>query len=167
LIVKKKLQKAARNQNKISHFENLLTGGNRLEIYVFIYTLESTPPIMKGNKFFYPGFCWFLFLVVLPIFSQAQSLYKTPSGQKYHLENCRTVKNVSELITPAQVKKLGLEPCKVCHPPYLSSVNNAAGNKANGQAQTVQCKGFTKKGARCKHMTRIGNGYCFQHDPGN
>ena len=30
---------------------------------------------------------------------------------------------------------------------------------------TVQCKGLTKSGTRCKHMTRIANGYCFQHQP--
>ena len=29
---------------------------------------------------------------------KAQSVYKTPSGQKYHLATCRTVKNVSEKI---------------------------------------------------------------------
>lgn len=30
---------------------------------------------------------------------------------------------------------------------------------------TVQCKGTTKKGTQCKHMTSIANGYCFQHNP--
>ncbi|WP_350028985.1 DUF5763 domain-containing protein [Flavobacterium terrisoli] len=38
-------------------------------------------------------------------------------------------------------------------------------HRGRGQSQTVQCKGTTKKGTRCKHMTSIANGYCFQHNP--
>ena len=40
--------------------------------------------------------------------------------------------------------------------------NRAQGTNPTG---TVQCKGMTKKGTRCQHMTRIANGYCFQHNP--
>jgi hypothetical protein len=30
---------------------------------------------------------------------------------------------------------------------------------------TTQCLGKTKAGKRCEHMTKIANGYCFQHQP--
>jgi len=30
---------------------------------------------------------------------------------------------------------------------------------------TTQCKGMTKTGAHCKHLTHNKNGYCFQHQP--
>ena len=72
---------------------------------------------------------------------------------------------MSDEITIEKAKELGLEPCKVCKPP---TVNTSPGpqNKPQGQSQTVQCKGKTKAGTRCKHMTRIANGYCFQHQPG-
>jgi hypothetical protein len=95
----------------------------------------------------------------------AQTVYKTPSGAKYHLANCRTVKNVSEAITIEQALKLGLEPCKVCKPPFNTSYQSLPAKQANGEGATVQCRGITKSGTRCKHMTSIANGYCFQHQP--
>ena len=75
------------------------------------------------------------------------------------------MRNVSEEITIEKAKELGLEPCKVCKP---SNCDTSLGQqkKQQGQSQTVQCKGKTKAGTRCKHMTRIANGYCFQHKPG-
>ncbi len=95
----------------------------------------------------------------------AQTVYKTPSGAKYHTATCRTVKNVSEAITLEKAIESGLDPCKVCQP----VVPNGGGSKTKqpgGEAETVQCKGKTKAGTRCKHMTKIANGYCFQHQPG-
>lgn len=94
----------------------------------------------------------------------AQSVYKTPSGKKYHLASCRMVENVSEKLTVAEAVARGLEPCKICKPDVAAPEVDS--NKAKGQAQTVQCKGITKAGTRCKHMTRIANGYCYQHQPG-
>lgn len=94
----------------------------------------------------------------------AQTVFKTPSGAKYHLGNCRMVKNVSEEITLEQAKKLGLEPCKICHPTSYGSTIDG-NQQPQGITKTVQCKGITKSGTRCKHMTSIGNGYCFQHQP--
>ena len=106
-----------------------------------------------------------LYFVVLFFFSintQAQDVYKTPSGKKYHLENCSMVKNVSEKITVEQAADIGLEACKVCKPAVLPIPQNLV-DKAKGQNKTVQCNGLTKKGSRCRHMTRIADGYCFQH----
>ncbi|HEX2627825.1 MAG TPA: DUF5763 domain-containing protein, partial [Chitinophagaceae bacterium] len=103
-------------------------------------------------------------LIGFGITAHCQSIYKTPSGEKYHLSNCRTVKNVSEKITIEQASQLGLEPCKICRPPSLPLASSS--NKAQGTGTaTVQCKGLTKQGTRCRHMTRIANGYCFQHQP--
>lgn len=75
------------------------------------------------------------------------------------------VNNVSEKVSPAQIVEMALEPCKICKPANINSLSNATNNKAKGKSETVQCKGFTKKGLRCKHMTSIANGYCFQHNP--
>lgn len=107
-----------------------------------------------------------LTLLLLSASLQAQVVYKTPSGEKYHLASCRMVKNTSERISLEQAKILGLEPCKICKPPdiYLAGTPE---KKPQGQTPaTVQCKGLTKSGTRCKHMTRIANGYCYQHQPG-
>jgi hypothetical protein len=104
-------------------------------------------------------------LLLVPFISYAQSLYKTPSGAKYHLAECRMVKNVSQKVSAEQIVELGLEPCKICKPGNITLLSASQGNKSKGENVTVQCKGMTKKGTRCKHMTSIANGYCFQHNP--
>lgn len=98
--------------------------------------------------------------------ASGQWVYKTPYGEKYHTENCHTVKNVSEKLSLTEALKKGLEPCKICKPPAGAGPVYGSGNKQpSGQGQTVQCMGMTKAGTRCKHKTSIGNGYCFQHQP--
>lgn len=106
-----------------------------------------------------------LLLFLFPLTISAQTVFKTPSGQKYHLASCRMVKNVSEEITVEKAKELGLQPCKICNPENIYATSGPIIHKAQGQDKTVQCKGFTKSGTRCKHMTSIANGYCFQHQP--
>ena len=105
----------------------------------------------------------FLLLLLLSLKGLSQSVYKTPSGQKYHLASCHMVKNVSEKITIEKARQLGLQPCKICKPPEVLS--GPSPDKQQGQHTTVQCRGTTKAGTRCKHMTRIANGYCYQHQP--
>lgn len=107
-----------------------------------------------------------IFLLVCSSFSaSAQDLYKTPSGEKYHLGSCRMVKNVStKLVDESSIRKMGLGPCKICKPPEFGEVGKAsASDKSVGQAASVQCMGKTQSGTRCKHKTRIANGYCYQH----
>lgn len=106
-----------------------------------------------------------LILLLISSSLKAQNVYKTPSGNKYHLATCRMVNNVSKEISIPEAVKSGLGPCKICKPPapgnYVLPVK-----KASGQDKTTfQCNGFTKSGSRCKHRTRIANGYCFQHNP--
>lgn len=105
-----------------------------------------------------------LFLLLF-LKGNSQSVYKTPSGAKYHLSSCRMVKNVSSEITINEAIEMGLSPCKICRPPVMSGSNISQENKAKGQSNTVRCKGTTKAGTRCKHMTSIADGYCFQHTP--
>jgi hypothetical protein len=105
---------------------------------------------------------FFLLILFSTICVTAQNVYKTPSGKKYHLATCHMVKNVSEEITLEEAAKLGLEPCQICNPTPIAALK--AGNESTqGTGTSAQCKGHTKAGTRCKHMTRIGNGYCFQH----
>jgi len=52
---------------------------------------------------------------------------------------------------------------KICKPATTAKSDN---NTPRGtSATTVQCRGITKSGTRCKHMTSLGNGFCFQHNP--
>ncbi len=107
--------------------------------------------------------------VILSFFAfkgKGQDVYKTPSGEKYHLSSCRTVVNVSKkLVNDDDVAKHNLQPCKICKPPVRQSlVNNYSGkNKAVGESNSVQCQGYTQAGTKCKHKTSIANGYCYQH----
>lgn len=103
-----------------------------------------------------------LFVATLTV--AAQDVYKTPSGQKYHLETCKMVKNVSEKLTLQQAAEKGLQPCKICKPTALPVPQNVV-DKSKGEAKTVQCQGLTKSGTQCKHMTSIADGVCFQHRP--
>lgn len=76
------------------------------------------------------------------------------------------VRNVSTALRLPEAIKKGLLPCKICKPPVAGSVTQGT-QKVLGESGkgTVRCKGYTKKGTRCKHMTAIANGYCFQHNP--
>jgi hypothetical protein len=104
-----------------------------------------------------------LFTLFFALLVNAQTVYITPSGAKYHLATCRMVKNVSKEIETSQASELGLSPCKICRPQNISPATTPLANKAKGQSSSVQCGGLTKAGARCRHMTRIANGFCFQH----
>lgn len=97
---------------------------------------------------------------------QAQNVYKTPSGKKYHLASCRMVKNVSrKLLGISDIIEHHLTPCKICRPPNINNYSSSYGstNKSVGQSKSVRCNGQTKRGTRCKHKTRLANGYCYQH----
>ncbi|MBC8756598.1 hypothetical protein H2O64_18140 [Kordia sp. YSTF-M3] len=110
----------------------------------------------------------FLFLVSLNI--QAQDVYKTPSGKRYHLSSCRMVENVSsKLVGLETIAASKLTPCKICKPPPKSQLQKRLNSedKSVGTSVSVRCKGYTKKGTRCKHKTRLANGYCFQHTKQN
>lgn len=118
---------------------------------------------VNNNKLKYAFFKCALLLSIINV--NAQDLYKTPSGKKYHLSSCRMVENVSKKISDIDISKYGLTPCKICKPPIETNITNSFSNtnKAVGTSKTVQCKGRTKKGTRCKHKTSLANGYCYQH----
>lgn len=45
---------------------------------------------------------------------QAQTVYMTETGKKYHAKNCDLAKTGKTGITLDEAKKKGLEPCKAC-----------------------------------------------------
>ncbi len=42
-------------------------------------------------------------------------VYISKSGEKYHKENCSSLKSNSEKITLEQAQEIGKEPCKICY----------------------------------------------------
>ena len=116
------------------------------------------------KNFFRYLVCFVIASGCISLSANAQTFYKTPSGQKYHLATCRMVKNVSQTVFISELKKSRLQPCKICNPQNVYAPG-APLKIVQGQSATVQCKGMTKAGTRCRHMTGIGNGYCYQHQP--
>jgi len=104
-------------------------------------------------------FSLFIFFFVSATSVSAQTVYKTPSGKKYHTAVCRYVKNVSESLTVARAKKLGMSPCTQCKPgtsasPARTTVPSSGLGIKPGEVQgtltvAVQCKGTTQAGQRC------------------
>lgn len=104
-------------------------------------------------------------LLLCCFITYGQDLYKTPSGKRYHLSTCKMVENVStKIVVESDISKYQLEPCKICKPPYFIGFNSFTNSdKSVGQSKGVQCKAITKAGTRCKHYTKLANGYCYQH----
>lgn len=117
---------------------------------------------MKISIYKYLQIILFIFISLI---CKSQTVYKTPSGAKYHLASCRMVNNVSKELSIPDAIKIGIQPCKICKPSTVNMQFESPKKITNGTSNTVQCKGITKAGTRCKHMTSIANGYCFQHNP--
>ena len=108
----------------------------------------------------------FLLLLLISVNLSAQTVYKTPSGSKYHLSSCRMVKNVSSSSSVDQALRSGLTSCGICKPPDRQSLGIISKpKKTPGVNSTNRCPAMTQKGFRCKRNTTIGNDFCFQHLP--
>lgn len=57
-----------------------------------------------------------LIFVLLSVNTFAQTVYKTPSGEKYHAQTCRYVKNVSTAMDISEAQSKGFSACKQCKP---------------------------------------------------
>jgi hypothetical protein len=97
----------------------------------------------------------------------AQYVYVTPSGTKYHLKSCKSVRNTCRQLSLSEAAYEGYSPCSICHPPRsVPYSQKKISRTTNGTQSSSQiCKGITKSGKRCRNRTRIGNGYCFHHQP--
>lgn len=111
------------------------------------------------------------FFILVGLAVSSQTVYRTPSGEKYHTATCRYVKNVSHSLSIADARKSGLAACSQCRPDGGSTGKSGSGlgiksGEAKGQElSSSRCRGTTKAGARCKRTTKNKNGYCFQHEP--
>ena len=108
-------------------------------------------------------FTTFLFIALT---GYSQTVYKTDTGKKYHKENCQYLKYSKTKVSLSDaISKYGLDPCKVCKPPKSDSSKSSTSSYTtkSKNCTTVQCRGTTQKGARCKRKTKNCNGYCYQH----
>ncbi len=79
-----------------------------------------------------------LCLLLFSLVAQSQTVYKTPSGKKYHLASCRMVTNVSQKLTLQEAINLGLTACKICEPPTSSQSNLHSQKQGKEESNTVQ-----------------------------
>src|SRR5690606_27281853 len=118
--------------------------------------------------------------VCLACNADAQKVYITKTGAKYHRKDCRYLKYSSFEIELSEAKESGYTPCSVCRPVHGEKKPEAPpGNTQSGTAPdqvtplykestppkstSRQCAALTQAGSRCKRMTTNANGRCWQH----
>lgn len=110
--------------------------------------------------------------------TEAQTVYITKTGSKYHTANCRYLKYSQFPISLKEAKQKGYTPCSVCKPPTANtsssqSIEAAPSVDTVKVGQTIkepvknvearQCTAITKAGTRCKRTTKNANQRCWQH----
>ncbi len=112
-------------------------------------------------------------VLFLTVGVQAQTVYITKTGSKYHKENCRYLRYSKKEISLEKLSGLGYRPCLVCKPvadnketsskDSRSLTNYNEDNKVIRKGTSTQCTGKTKSGTRCKRKTKNASGRCYQH----
>tara|TARA_B100000683_G_C12015653_1_gene359816 strand:+ start:9 stop:368 length:360 start_codon:yes stop_codon:yes gene_type:complete len=95
----------------------------------------------------------------------AQDVYVTKTGSKYHLEECRYLRQSAYYINMADAIDKGFTACSVCKPGQTElrpKSNNVFPTNEIKEA-TTRCLATTKSKTRCKRMTKAENGRCWQH----
>lgn len=102
----------------------------------------------------------------------AQTVYVTNTGEKYHTESCHYLKQSKKAIVLEKAKKLNYTACKVCKPSNTKGVSTEkntttltehSSNNSTKKAVATRCTGTTKAGSRCNRKTTNANGRCYQH----
>ncbi|HSZ72030.1 MAG TPA: hypothetical protein VK750_05100 [Cytophagaceae bacterium] len=70
---------------------------------------------MKRNPLFRIIF-FTLFYLSIHFSSQAQTVYVTNGGKKYHMKNCSAVSSGKKGVEVSEAKKQGYSSCAVCKP---------------------------------------------------
>ena len=82
--------------------------------------------------------------------SNAQTVYASPKGEKYHTADCK-LSGDADGMTLAAAKKASKSACAMCKP------------DEHLKDKMVQCAGKTADGTQCKRMTGSKDGKCYQH----
>ncbi|MBL7873357.1 MAG: hypothetical protein JNM78_17195 [Cyclobacteriaceae bacterium] len=90
------------------------------------------------------------FMVAIAVTSQAQTVYSSAKGEKYHTADCK-LSGDADNMTLAAAKKAGKTGCGVCKP------------EEHFKDKVSQCTGNTADGTRCKRMTSSKDNKCYQH----
>ncbi len=121
----------------------------------------------------------FLTITLLSLFTStidAQTVYVTKTGTKYHEDYCSYLEYSKYFISLSKALEYGYTSCSRCKPPKKtkSAVNvvntqptylyqNTSQQPTSRTTYSVRCNGITQKGYQCKRKTKNANGYCWQH----
>lgn len=128
-------------------------------------------------------FLLFLIACTAPT-SEAQTVYITKSGSKYHRGSCQYLRKSKFEISMKEAVARGYDACSVCEPgspareqkskpvvdPGQTKSNsrddtkNTPTSKPKEEVKSRQCSATTKAGSRCKRMTTNASGKCYQHE---
>ncbi len=98
--------------------------------------------------------------------SNAQTVYVTKSGKKYHSKGCTSLR-VSSIPLDLSEAIGRYSPCKNCNPPTFGASQTGVRGEQKTQSRTAsdgRCEAMTKKGARCSRKAQSGSRYCWQHN---
>ena len=120
---------------------------------------------------------YLLLLAVLIVFlaktADAQVVYITKTGTKYHEETCRYLSHSKYPVSLVNAKERSYEPCKVCRPTTTVTQEKVEIDKTKiidppkteKNAVAKQCSATAKTtGNRCRRMTKNVSGKCWQHE---
>jgi hypothetical protein len=113
------------------------------------------------------------------VFAQAEKVYVTRTGSKYHRESCSSLRS-SKIEMPLGEAAARYGPCANCRPPVLNAKTpqQSAANPtptapaverpaptaaAKPAARSSRCQATTKKGTQCSRNAQAGSSYCWQH----
>lgn len=117
-----------------------------------------------------------IFITLLYSNILSQTVYITKSGEKYHNQGCRYLNKSAYSINLSDAIAKGYTACKICKPSTaIKTTSNKnkqkvkqnstlVSNSNSSQSVSVQCTALTKKGTRCKRMTKNVSGRCWQHN---
>ena len=128
---------------------------------------------------------FFLYVILIACATQsteAQTVYITKTGSKYHRGSCQYLRKSKIPIIIKDAIDRGYEACSVCEPgglskeqktspaanpnqktPNVSDNTKSPSTQQSKESTSQQCTGTTKAGTRCKRMTTNANGRCYQH----
>jgi hypothetical protein len=131
-------------------------------------------------------FIWCLWLLACtPPAVEAQTVYVTKTGKKYHDEYCQYLSHSKVAIELSKAQELGYTACSICKPTTevedvaeadeeTPDAEKPAGNTPAPSSKPAhptptkkatassQCSALTKAGTRCKRGAGA-NGRCWQH----
>ena len=103
--------------------------------------------------------------------AQAEKVYVTKTGSKYHRASCSSLSK-SKIEMPLENAAARYGACKNCKPPVPKGAPATAAAVPATKAPPVEraapvaggrCQATTKKGTQCSRKAQAGRSFCWQH----